>query len=45
MVTYTGKNDKNNILKSLNVNVVEVAKKKEIADDINLHISMVGKKL
>ena len=38
-------NDKNGIVKSLNVNGVEVTKKKEIADNLTLHFSTVGKEL
>ena len=35
MDTYTGKNDKNDIVKSLKVNVVEVTEKKKIGDHLN----------
>ena len=38
-------NDKNDIVKSLKVNGVKVTEEKEIADNLNLHFSTVGKEL
>ena len=37
--------DKNNILNSLNVNDIDVTEKREIADNLNLHFSTVGKEV
>ena len=36
-------NEKNDIVKSLKVSGEEVIEKKEIADNLNLHFSTVGK--
>ena len=36
-------NDKNDIIKSLKVNGVRVTEKKEIADNLNLHLITAGK--